>query len=224
MAVCMSKLSPSRILRNRDDDMMLFTAHNYHRHSSNRTVTCVHVSSVFVPSFNVQESSQKNCEEMMARACDLAGGIVDKKLFSAVILIRYYVPNSDWRQIPSSSTVSITPYIYILVLGDFHTLHKLTSWACALLNIYDTTSDRRYEMRNHKILIFYMPFVLVLGLFHTPIEPILSWSAGGASCVLGLKPARHVCHWPDFILCIWCTFMDSHEAWLPFNYSTPTFH
>lgn len=122
-------------------------------------------------------STQKFCDEMMARACDLAVGIVDKKLFSTVILIRYYVPTSDWRQNPSSSTFSISQYI---VPGDFHTLHKLTSWACALLNIYATTSHRRYEMRNHKILIFYMPFVLVLGLFHAHIEPILSWSSGGA--------------------------------------------
>lgn len=202
--------------------MIWWTAHNYYCHSSNRTVACV----VFV----CHRSTFKRVHENLRSdegACMWVGcWHCWQKAFlcgnsNPILCTKLPTATTDWRQKPSSRTFSIS--LYILWLGDFHILHKLTGWAwsmCAGEFIYNTTSHlRRDEMRNHKILIFYMPFGLVLGLFHTHNAFVLSRSAGGA-VAQALKSTRHVCHWPDFTLCIWYTFTDSHEAVrLPFNYS-----
>lgn len=81
--------------------------------------------------------------------------------------------------------------------------------------IYNTTSHlRRDEMRNHKILIFYMPFVLVLGLFHKHIEPVSAskhrWSCSvWTMCFDSSAQVDKLCvslAWLQFLY----TFTDSH--------------
>lgn len=125
----------------------------------------------------------------------------------------------------------LRPYILVRrianVIPTTFTLCKLTSWACALRSVQLTHTHehipndgahlRRDEMRNHKILIFYTSFVLVLGLFHAHSHihrklahtehPLSRWARRCA----GIHSIRYMCV-IGLTLFYVCTYMDDYRS------------